>query len=470
MRTEPCLAPANLLTTLKRSPLASWTPGILANNMQWRRIEVERDAKAKRSHNALGEPGSTARGYDALILIAATFAAFSAVIVYMDGLSFPFYKDEIDYWEQTLEFLASWPPGAEQLRSYGEPMTPLSFIYWGIVELSFGGGVPGLRISCIALSVATLGLIGWRAHSPGRRALLCALGLLACPYWVPLSIMIYTDIPAVFFVVLGLWFYAHERGVASAVAFALAISTRQYMVTIPAALLVAELAPIVFRRGTWHPERVLPMAAATGSLLGWVIFFGGLGPSSGLDIYPRHSEALSSVTPVYGLYFLSSIGAYFVVPEFLLFRRWREPWPFEWSRRNLIVGVLLFAAFVVFPPPTDITMGMLNRAALTLFPHTQLGAISTAMRIALFTMLAWLTCVRFRQLDLIFWLLLSRALFMTVMWEGWEKYHLVIIASLWYLRSISDLRGPLELWGREGKARSGATTSPLADVPSQGSR
>jgi hypothetical protein len=92
------------------------------------------------------------------------------------------------------------------------------------------------------------------------------------------------------------------------------------------------------------------------------------------------------------------------------------------------------------------------------------------MRIALFTMLAWLTCVRFRQLDLIFWLLLSRALFMTVMWEGWEKYHLVIIASLWYLRSISDLRGPLELWGREGKARSCATTSPLADVPSQGSR
>lgn len=424
--------------------------------MQRRRIEVARDREAERSRRGSGEPSPALRNYDALILVATLLAAFGAAIAYMGGLDFPLYMDESDYWEQTLEFVAAWPPRAEQLRSYGEPMTPLSFLYWSIVERSFGGGVVGLRISCIALSVATLLLVGWRVRQPRRRALLCAIGLLVYPYWVPLSIVIYTDIPAVFFAVLGLWFYARGRGVASAAAFVLAIATRQYMVTIPAALLAAELAPVALRREAWKPERVLPMAVATGSLLGWVVFFGGLGPSPGLDAYASHVQALLDVTPAYGLYFLSCVGIYFVLPEFLLFRRWREPRPFELSRRNLVLGALLLAAFVVFPPPRDIIMGTLNRGVLALFPYAEFGASSTVIRVALFAALAWFTCVRFRHLDLIFWLLLGRALLMTVSWEGWEKYHVVVLASLWYLRSISDLRGPLDLWRREHGVRAAA--------------
>ena len=380
---------------------------------------------------------------DALILVAIAVTAFSLAITYMGGLDFPLYMDEVDYWDQTLDFLALWPPTIGDLRSYGEPMTPLSFIYWSLVELGFGGGVPGLRISCIVISLATLLLIGGKVHTPGRRALLCALGLLAYPYWVPLSMVIYTDVPAVFLSVLGLWLYARGRGTWSAIAFVLSISTRQYMVTIPAALVAAELASFVLQRRDWHPKRVVPMAVATGSLLAWLLFFGGLGPEPGLDVYPTHIEALSDITPAYGLYFLSCVGIYFVVPEFLLFRRWREPWPFPATRRHLTIGAILLAAFVAFPPPSDTIMGTLNRAALTILPAGQTGGVA---RIALFAGLAWLTCVRFRHLDLIFWLLLGRALLMTVAWEGWEKYHLVVFASLWYLRSISDLQRPLELW------------------------
>jgi len=394
-----------------------------------------------------------------LILVAIAVAAFGLAITYMGGLDFPLYMDEIDYWDQTLDFLARWPPTIDDLSSYGEPMTPLSFIYWSLFELAFGGGVPGLRISCIVISLATLLLIGGTAHTPGRRALLCALGLLAYPYWVPLSMVIYTDVPAVFLSVLGLWFYARGRGTLSAIAFVLSISTRQYMVTIPAALIAAELVPFLLRRGDWHPQRVVPMVVATGSLLAWMLFFGGFGPEPGLDAYPTHLEALSDITPAYGLYFLSCIGIYFVVPEFLLFRRWREPWPFQTTRRHLTIGAILLAAFIAFPPPSDTVMGPLNRAALAILPAGPTGGVA---RIALFTCLAWLTCVRFRHLDLIFWLLLSRGLLMTVAWEGWEKYHLVIFASLWYLRSISDLQRPFELWRSAIEARSDDVTSGTA--------
>jgi hypothetical protein len=74
--------------------------------------------------------------------------------------------------------------------------------------------------------------------------------------------------------------------------------------------------------------------------------------------------------------------------------------------------------------------------------------------------LAWLTCARFRHIDVIFWLLLSRGLLMTVAWEGWEKYHMVVIASLWYLRSISDLSKPLEIFGLDARLDREANSTP----------
>ena len=422
---------------------------------------METGTKRSGAARPRSQSDSRSRGNDALLLVGLMAVVFSAAIAFMHGLSFPFFMDEIDYWEQTLEFTADWPPTLYQLRTYGEPMTPLSFLYWGAVELVFGLGVPGLRIGCLVLSIATLLLIGRRAHTPGRRALLCAGGLLFYPYWVPLSLVIYTDMPAVFLSILGLWLYARGRPVASALAFALAIATRQYMVTMPIALLLAEIAPAIRSRGPWRWERVIPLAVATSSLIGWVIFFGGLGPSPGLRVYPTHMAALADFNPLYGFYFLSCVGAYFVIPEFALFRRWREPWPFELSFRNLAIGAGLLVAFAIFlPPSSHITMGPLNRAMLMLLPVSSLGAIGEFARIVVFAGFAWLTCMRFRHIDVLFWLLLSRGLLMTVAWEGWEKYHMVVIASLWYLRSISDLSKPLEIFGMDARLDREANSTP----------
>ena len=413
-------------------------------------MKVEAESAAEDPDRALLQPDPGRWEHEVLLLLGLTAALFSVVIAYLGGLDFPFYRDEIDYWDQTLEFIADWPPSLESLRSYGEPMTPLSFLYWGAVELAFGGGAAGLRISCLILSVATLLIIVRRRHTPGRRALLCAIGLLVCPYWVGLSIVIYTDMPAVFLVVLGLWLYSRGQANASAAAFILSIATRQYMVTIPAALLAAELAPAIFSGAPWRWNRVIPLGVSVLSLLGWVVFFGGLGPKPSLDVYPAHTAALLDVTLLYAPYLLSCVGVYFVIPEFLLFRRWREPWPFELSRRNLVVGGVLVVAFAAFGPP-EYPMGPLNRAFIMVLPPESWGMSSEVARTLLFAGLAWLTCARFRHFDVVFWLILSRALMMTVVWAGWEKYHLVLLASLWYLRAISDLRQPLELFGLDAR-------------------
>lgn len=392
------------------------------------------------------EPAAGPGLHEGAVLFAAAAILFGAAIAYMGGLTFPFYRDEVDYWEQTLEFLAAWPPGLELLRSYGEPMTPLSFLIWGTVERWFGGGVPGMRLTNVAISFATLALIGWRTRTPEHRALLSGLVLLAFPYWVPLSIALYTDVPAVFFVVLGLWCWARGHGVASGLAFTLAIATRQYMVTFPAALLAAEALGALLDRRPLPVARLAPLAVAMLSLGGWIAFFGGLGPSDGLNVYPTHVEAIFDVTPGYGHYFLSCVAVYFVLPELALFRRSRAAFPSLRSRRSLAIGAAVALAFAVFPPPDDVALGPLNRALRFVFPPDVMGTTSHVIRSCLYAVLAWITCVRFARLDVVFWLLLSRFVLMMVVWEGWEKYNIALVASLWYLRSISPLDGPVTLW------------------------
>jgi hypothetical protein len=398
------------------------------------------------------QPDARLAKNDTLALLALLTLVFTTVVVLMQGLSFPMYEDEVDYWIQTQEFVADWPPSLELLRSYGEPMTPLSFLYWGALEKSFGGGLPMMRAACLVLSIATLLIIGRGARKPQRRGLLCVVGLLVYPYWVPFSVLIYTDMLAVSLVVFGLWLFTRGRGNASAVAFILAIATRQYMVTVPAALLAAEFMLAVSSRGALHWGRLLPPAIATLSLVGWAVFFGGLGPSAGMEAYPTHLQAMETFVPVYSLYFLTCIGVYFVIPEFVIFRRWREPWPFPLSRRNVIITGAVLLAYVIFPPPADnIVMGPINRVFLTLLPFESWPLLSETTRIVVFTGLASLTCTRFRHFDILFWLILSRCLMMTVVWEGWEKYHVVLVASLWYLRSISDFSRPLDLFGMDAK-------------------
>jgi hypothetical protein len=100
-------------------------------------------------------------------------------------------------------------------------------------------------------------------------------------------------------------------------------------------------------------------------------------------------------------------------------------------------------------------MGPINRSLRAILPEAELGLLSDAIRLVVYSGLAWLTCVRFARFDLVSWLLLASACLMLTSHEGWEKYNLATLATLWYLRSLAPLDRPFELWGA---ARSEADT------------
>ena len=389
---------------------------------------------------------------------------FGAAVAYRGGFDFEVFLDEYWFWRQTVWFVDRWPPGLDELRNYPEPMTPLSFLIWGGVEVVTGAGIAGARVVTLILGVVIFAMIGWGRAQPPSVGLRAGIGLVVFPYTLALCIHVYTDVPAAVFIVGGFWLFAKRRPWLSGLAFALAIATRQYSVVFPAALAAAELAPVLFPAsllralgaepdGRLRPDdprvrRALPVVLATFSLLGWIAFYGGLGPQSGLEDWPRHNFTLTSLEPAYALYFLTCIGAYFVLPEIVLFRRGQ--WLLEAlaSRLSWALLVVLGALFAwLFPFDADMAMGPINRSALLLLPADRLGWLSDALRLGLYAGLGALACLRFARFDLVAWLVLASACMMLASFEAWEKYNFAILATLWFLRSLASLDRPFELYG-----------------------
>ena len=393
------------------------------------------------------------------ITLAALLAVYAATLVFAQGLRFPAVKDEIHFLE-TARWFGEFPPTIERLRDYPELITPLAFVGWGQLDRLFGNALYAGRALNVLLSLSIVCFLVFRRWGVDGRSLRSGAGLLVYPYFLALSVHLYTDVPAAFLAIAAL--ILHQRGhLASAVlVFVLAISMRQYMVAIPAALAGWELLRVASgERERWVPALSSGLAAA--SLLGWFAFFGGLAPRAGMDAwlpqYPAPMLDASHFMVSYALYFLTCLGAYFVVPEVVLFQRrirWRE---LADGRTALLLGVLALL-FVLSPPLFESwPQGALDRVTRALLPE---GPVFALLRVVFYWLLAALAVVRFgRRIDLASCLVAVNAILMTKTQLAWEKYLMPVIIALWYFQSrgmldLSMFRAPAERTADPDQGRS----------------
>ncbi len=357
---------------------------------------------------------------------------FATGLLWTRGLRLPFYQDEKHYWEATRYFAERLPPTWSDLGGYAELTTPLSFLLWGGVEALTGAGVMGGRLLTLVFGLGTLALIGFpRRDENGveatRPAFLATAGVLLFPYFVPLCLVLYTDMIAAFFVVAGLALYRRERHPWAAVCFALGIATRQYMVAFPCAVALHALKQGSSDRSGWA-RPWLWHAGAAATLGIWIAIFGGLVPAPALEPWPTPMIEVALIRWDHAAFFATIVGAYFVVPEFLLFRR-RETLDELWTLRAALLGLLVVAAFAALPWAfAEKPLGIFNRTAGALLPVPWLQA-------GVYAVLAWLACVRFARLDLAFWILLASLAIWLKAQVAWEKYLLPVVCALWYLRA-----------------------------------
>ena len=373
-------------------------------------------------------------------LALAIVALFAAATMVNGGLSIEPSRDEVHFWESASRFSGSFT--LEDLRGYPEVVTPLALVVWGQIDYWTNGGIAAGRGLVLGLSLGFALFLAFAASSVGgrQRAALAAFAWLAFPYTLPLSLNLYTDIPAAVLGGFGLALHLRGRLGWAFVLFAAAIATRQYLVQIPAALVAAEgIAVLAGRRDRIVPALVA--AAAAGTLLLWFAFFGGLAPAAGLaywvPLYPAPMLEPTEFIWHYGLYALAGLGAWYVVPEILLFGRDASLRAID-LRRGAATAALVAVLFAVDPPfLTDgHPGGPLGRALRLVFPTGP----GDWPRLAVVYALAVLAGLRFAaRLDVMFWLVAAVVVLQTKSQIPWEKYLLPSLAALWVLKATGTV-------------------------------
>ena len=361
---------------------------------------------------------------------------YLALFIFKDGLRFPLLWDEHNFWRISQSFSLRLIPTLEQLRNYNSPTTPLSFLVFGYLEFAFHDGIFTGRLLNLILSFMIVCLIGMPKSGRKWHSILAAGGLMIFPYYFFLSFHLYTDIVATFFVVLGFWLYTRNSHILSSICFVLAIACRQYTLPFPVAIAVFELINCMRQEKHFQANvSWLAQMTAAATILGWIWLFGGLVPqvaagANNLPIRTFNNLPLQIrwIFPEHSLYFLACIGLYFVIPEWILFRRWRDFHRLV-TLKNCSIAFVVLALFFVFPPIES--KGILTQILQVFTPIS-------LFYLALLYVLVLATCVRFSQLNLAFWMLLMN---FGILLRGfaWDKYALPTLAVLWYLKSIHAL-------------------------------
>jgi len=370
-----------------------------------------------------------------VFFIIAMLLLYAALYYAMDRLCFEIRKDELHFWPTSVRFSERLIPSLDLLRSYTELSTPLPFLAFGLLEHLFHAGIWAGRLLNLLLSLVVVCIVGMPHSRSFLRPIAAALGLFLFPYYVGVSVHLYTDIIATFFILLAVDRYLAGKHWISALCSVCAIASRQYMVAFPASIALYELSrrrpPGMTPRAEW----VAPLAASL-SLIGWIIVFGGLAPPAAVQGQTLTSAAALRLFPAHALYFLSTVGAYFVLLEAVLFPL-DARLAFRVSKRYGVIGVVLAGLFLIFPPLQNVsysipTMGLLDKAARTV--------LSDPPRMVLFYLLALAACFRFARHGLGAAFVYCNAAVMLKAVVGWDKYALPLVAVLWYLKA----RGILE--------------------------
>lgn len=383
-------------------------------------------------HDKLTWPTPSFRGYVALLLLAI----FGVIYLALDGMNFPLRDDENHFWPNSQIFAQSWLPSLHALRNYNELNTPLPFILFGWLEKLTGHGLPAGRLLNFLASLGLLLLLTWQAtqRSDLWRAL---VGILSFPYFVATSVLLYTDILATFWIVMGCWSWQKNQSTLSALAFGLAISCRQFALAFPAALLLFEIGLAwQTRQFKARTPMMVAQVLALASIGPWIMLWGGLAPPNTAAGQGLPADfTLRRFTPENSLYFLTTLGAYFVVPEFILRCRQtyfpKQNWKVLWCAL-LLLGMIFF----VYPPYGNVldvpTMGLLDIAVRQL--------LSDVPRVLLFGLLAGLAVWRFWRWDVASLLVFCNVLLMLKSKVAWDKYLLPLLVVLWWL-SATDKSG-----------------------------
>lgn len=377
--------------------------------------------------------------------------AYFIYLIIFSFLTFPLKEDEPHFWKTSESFSHSMIPTLELISDYNDLNTPLPFIIFGQLEFMTGNGIISGRYLNFLLSFAMLFLIIFLAQNNFQYPVLLILPLLINPYIILTSNYLYTDIIAVFFVFTGLLSYLKKKYFLSMLLFFLGISSRQYMVAFPAALLVYETLRLFeiksitsffnLIKSFFYNRAVLTMLLSSLSIFIWFFIFEDFGPKTALRNQIVLTAQKNTLIFQNSLIFLSSVAIYFVIPELILFSRktWNQIKPGFFQRSLYISLAALIILFIIFPP-------VANKENIARFGIVdwifRLLSFPDLLRVIIYCCFAMVTVIRFFKIDLASILVFVNTLLMLKAHVAWEKYTLPLVVILYLLKAIGEIDNP----------------------------
>lgn len=378
------------------------------------------------------------------------FLLFVAIFFIKDRFTETLYQDEHHYLPTAVLFSTEPIPSVELLKSYNELNTPLPFILGGWVIRLFGENIQYLRLLTFGFSFLLLMVFVWSAPRRSDRFFLCLGGLMIFPSYYLCSIYYYTDIFAMATVLAGVAAYLRQKHAWAALFFIAAISSRQYMLAFPVAIIAYNWISGLRESGSIrafisylivNPSWIF-YGVSVLSIVPWVLLWEGPAPANVMAEQHYDSDKLVAYNFGYVLYASACLSVYYVIPEVLFTGKWKYFIDFPKKYTGLFVALLItVAAFVsVFPAKQAYNpyftwpyLGYVDQLLMTI-------GISGVLKQCIFGLLMLIALMRFviPNPKLMSYIFLFNILLLGKAQLSWDKYSLPMIMVLWFLAMFDE--------------------------------
>jgi hypothetical protein len=368
------------------------------------------------------------------------------------GPNRPLPGDEMRFIATSQTFANQW--SLHLLAHYEEMSTPLPFMFFGLWGKLFGFELWVMRLGAMLIAFATLYLVGFCGQTwLNNRRQFWVMGLSLClanPYFLPMGMMVYTDMIALFFLMLGLWAFGRSNPLGMAMSCMGMLWCRQYLVFLVLAFDITQL----WRWRCEPTQRRVALKMCLAMFIGCLPFIGliwlwqGLTPDNQMQAVYLNQPRMYHIT---SLVLYCSLLFWFCLPA--VWYKWRQIFRCRLSMALLLLLISQFYWF--FPVRASVcaievnitTVGMMHRIINLIEPHGMLadGVFYFGFLCSLFILrfvyvhtIPILMRKKYAPDQLLFTALLSCLWVMPWSYLHWEKYFLPAIPITLMMILLSD--------------------------------
>jgi hypothetical protein len=277
-----------------------------------------------------------------LLLLVLFLIVYETILYIGVGLRQPTWADE-HHFIPTIEKFGK-EISLRQLKTYNELSTPLPFILYALWGKLVGFHLHQLRFFSLIIALftfITFYIYYYQASGRVKIALLVTLFLIYQPYSIGISVFVYTDMLALFFLAWSLIAFQKEKPIILAISAAGAMLCRQYFVFLPAALFLYYLVQMILKARPNSRKMLISSIVSFIPLISIFILWCGFSPQN----------EISNLYLQGGLYFHTE----FLVLYICLFAVYLFPmiiycWKKYYKNRILLLLSLLISfTYLLFP-------------------------------------------------------------------------------------------------------------------------